>query len=90
MPEFSAMSAPGTVVRFLSELRATGAPVIRLRGQGDWRGALLLIETEASNDPEISRLLAAWHHEAAEDLGGPPPPFDLKSGMKKADRSRKP
>lgn len=80
----SAMPAPGTIVRFLSELRATGMPVIRLRGQGDWRNSLLLIETEASNEPEISRILAAWHEEAADDLGGPPLPFDEPAALRGA------
>lgn len=77
----SSIPLPGTVLTFLQELRSTGAPVIRLRGQGDWRSALLLIETEAAQDTLIPQLLAGWHAEAAPDLGGPPLPFHLHAAL---------
>lgn len=77
----SAVPFPGTVLTFLQELRSTGAPVIRLRGQGDWRSALLLIETEAAHDPLILQLLATWHAEAARDLGGPPLPINESAAL---------
>lgn len=66
----------GIILTFLRELRATATPVIRLSGQGPWAGVLIEIETEARADPRLGRLLADWHHEAAEDLGGPELPFD--------------
>ncbi|MDB6135793.1 MAG: hypothetical protein JWM59_4036 [Verrucomicrobiales bacterium] len=72
----SALSAPGAMVRFLSELHATGAPVIHLRGRSEGLGALEQIEAEADGDPELHRLLGSWHQEAALDIGGPALSFD--------------
>lgn len=72
----SAVPQPGAALTFLLELRATGAPVIRLTGQGSWRGVLPRIEAEAAADPRIGTVLEFWHREAAEDLGGPPLAFD--------------
>lgn len=76
MMTVSALSAPGAMVRFLSELHATGAPVIHLRGRDGGLGALTQIEAEADGAPELSRLLGSWHQEAALDIGGPALPFD--------------
>ena len=72
----SVVPQPGAALTFLLELRATGAPVIRLTGQGSWRGVLPRIEAEAAGDPQMAALLESWHREAAEDLGGPPLAFD--------------
>lgn len=52
------------------------APVIRLSGQGPWAAVLTEIEKDAQSDPRIGTVLAEWHREAVEDLGGPPLPFD--------------
>lgn len=81
MTTLSAMSAPGTVVRFLTELRATGSPVVRLRGSAAEGGteALSFIEAEADSASEVAQILAGWHREAAEDLGGPSLAFDEAS-----------
>lgn len=78
MTTLSPISAPGTAVRFLSELRTTGAPVIRLQGSAAEGGleALASIETEAEGASEVGQILADWHREAAEDLGGPALPLD--------------
>lgn len=72
----AAPSPTGTVLTFLRELRATAAPVIRLSGQGPWAAVLAGMEDEARSDPRVGDLLADWHREAAEDLGGPPLAFD--------------
>lgn len=66
----------GILLTFLRELRATAAPVVRLSGQGPWAAVLTEIEKEAQSDPLIAALLAEWHREGLEDLGGPPLPFD--------------
>ncbi|MES2466998.1 MAG: hypothetical protein V4675_06830 [Verrucomicrobiota bacterium] len=72
----SSVPQPGAALTFLLELRATGAPVIRLTGQGSWRGVLPRIEAEAAADPRIGTVLESWHREGAEDLGGPTLAFD--------------
>jgi hypothetical protein len=72
----SAVPQPGAALTFLLELRATGAPVIRLTGEGTWRGVLPRIEAEAAADARIGTVLESWHRETAEDLGGPPLAFD--------------
>jgi hypothetical protein len=72
---------PGTILQFLRELRSTGTPVIRLSGQGSWRSVLPKIEAEAANDHQLTSLLAAWHAEAAEDLGGPALAFDEAAAL---------
>lgn len=72
----TAVPHPGAALTFLRELRATGAPVIRLSGQGSWHGILPRIEAEAAADSSLATLLRSWFEEAAEDLGGPPLPFD--------------
>lgn len=72
---------PGTLLQFLQELRSTGMPVIRLSGQGSWRGVLPKVEAEAAYDHQFTSLLASWHAEAAEDLGGPALTFDEAAAL---------
>ena len=67
---------PGTLLQFLRELRATGAPVLRLPGHTRPMPLLARLEAEAAADPHLTSLLRFQHREAAEDVGGPPLPFD--------------
>ena len=73
MPSFI---QPGAVLTFLRELRSTGAPILRLHGQGAAKQGLLQLEADAREDLLLLPLLKSWHEEAAEDLGGPALPFE--------------
>lgn len=64
------------MLAFLSELRSTGAPVVRLKGIGDLQDCLKQIEIDALRSRGVTVLLREWHQEASLDLAGTPLEFD--------------